>query len=106
MNTDRVSIDFVCSHCPCFSGYIACWSTSYSYRACCRRLATSSVSHAGGAGTGIATGTGATGSIVPDPEAGLGTGTGEDASICCRRRLGCNTLRGLNLKKRDEREKR
>lgn len=40
---------------------------------------------------------------VPDPDAGLGTGTGEDASICCKRRLGCSAFRGLNLRKRDER---
>lgn len=63
-----------------------------------------SVSHAGGAGTGMATGAVAAGTAVPDP--GLGTGTGEDASICCKRRLGCSAFRGLNLRdeKRDERE--
>lgn len=61
-----------------------------------------SMSHAGGAGTGMATGAVATGAAVPD--AGLGTGTVEDASMCCKRRLGCSTFRGLNLREKDQRE--
>ena len=52
----------------------------------------------------MATGAVAAGAVVPDPDAGLGTGAGEEASNCCKRRLGCSTFRGLNLKKRDERE--
>lgn len=41
---------------------------------------------------------------VPDTDSSLGTGTGEDAKICCNLRLGCSTFRGLNLRKRHERE--
>lgn len=52
----------------------------------------------------MATGAVAPGAAVPIPDAGLGTGTGEEASICCKRRLGCSTFRGLNLRKRDERQ--
>lgn len=51
----------------------------------------------------MATGAVAAGTAVPDPDAGLGTGTGEDASICCKRRLGCSTFRGLNLRKINKR---
>lgn len=56
------------------------------------------VSHAGVVGTVMATGAVAPGRLVPFPDAGL------DASICCKRRLGCSTFSGLNLGKKDERE--
>lgn len=58
------------------------------------------MSHAGGAGTGMATGAEAAVATVAD--AGLGTGTGDDAGICCKRRMGCSTFNRSNLRKRDE----
>lgn len=54
----------------------------------------------------MATGAVVAGAAAPEADAGLGAGagTGEEDSICCKRRLGCSAFKGLNLRKRDERE--
>lgn len=40
----------------------------------------------------------------PAPDAVSGAGAGDDASICCKRRLGCSAFKGLNLRRRDGRQ--